>query len=306
MADPILVHKQRILNVPFGDRVARAVVRHWHPQERTGLRKLLIVVHGVTGSGLDFRYLALKLAAAGWHVVAPDLPGHGRSTWFRLNNAYALSDMARFLLALCKAFRATDGEACFIGSSMGSGLIAGFLAAYRIPAKAVILNDNSLNFDRTLDRYLAYMRAEPQSFSTREEAEAQLRTRNRDLYGQADDHQIDAATMQHYLNSRIVERDGGFQFNYDRAFLGTDEIGEANYPDFTALITGIQAKRIMLMFGEHSPFRLSPVVQRVQEIRPDIEYRTIDGAGHAPRLMSPQQVEIVRSFLERGENPSGT
>lgn len=299
VTDVTLVHKHRILNVKFGNEAARVMVRHWHPEERTGPRKVLIAIHGMAGTGLDFRYLALRLAIAGWHVVVPDLPGHGSSTWFGRTKAYTLSDMASVLSALCKAFDATDGQACFIGSSMGSGLIAGFLAAYRIPAKAVILNDNALSFDPNLQRYIAHMRAEPLSFATREEAEAQLMARNRDLFGQADDHQIDPDAMQRYLNARIIERDGSFRFAFDRAFIGTDETLEERYPDFTEIIAGISAQRIMLMFGEHSPFRISPVVQLVQEIRPDIVYRTVAGAGHAPRLMTPQQVDIVRTFLER-------
>jgi pimeloyl-ACP methyl ester carboxylesterase len=302
VTDVTLVHKHRTLHVRFGNEVARVVVRHWHPQERTGPRKLLIAVHGMAGTGLDFRYLALRLAVAGWHVVVPDLPGHGSSTWFGRTGAYALSDMASVLSALCKAFDATDGEACFIGSSMGSGLIAGFLAAYRIPAKAVILNDNALGFDPNLQRYIAHMRAEPQFFATREAAEAQLAARNRDLFGQADDHQIDPDTMQRYLNARIVARDGGFRFAFDRTFIETDQMREDRYPDFTEIIAGISAQRIMLMFGEHSPFRTSPVVPLVQEKRPDIVCQTVAGAGHAPRLMTPQQVDIVRRFLERDED----
>lgn len=299
MTDVTLVHKHRILRVKFGNEAARVMVRHWHPQERTGPRKLLIAVHGMAGTGSDFRYLGLKLAAGGWHVVAPDLPGHGKSTWFGRTNAYALSDMARVLTVVCTAFRAADGQACFIGSSMGSGFIASYLAATRIAAKAVILNDNALSFDPNLLRYLAYMRAEPQSFATREAAEAQLTARNRDLFGQADEHQIDPGTMQRYLNARIVARNDGFGFAFDRAFIETNAMREERYPDFTNIIAGISAQRIMLMFGEHSPFRISPVVQLVQQMRPDIVCRTVAGAGHAPRLMTPEQVDIVRTFLDR-------
>ncbi|MCU1377476.1 MAG: putative hydrolase or acyltransferase of alpha/beta superfamily [Acidimicrobiales bacterium] len=39
----------------------------------------LLLVHGFTGAKEDFADHVDALAAAGWHVVAPDLPGHGAS-----------------------------------------------------------------------------------------------------------------------------------------------------------------------------------------------------------------------------------
>ncbi len=39
----------------------------------------LLLVHGFTGAKEDFEPLLAPLAAAGWHVAAPDLRGHGKS-----------------------------------------------------------------------------------------------------------------------------------------------------------------------------------------------------------------------------------
>ena len=41
----------------------------------------LVCVHGVTAHGERFRQLAEERWAARFHVLAPDLRGHGRSTW---------------------------------------------------------------------------------------------------------------------------------------------------------------------------------------------------------------------------------
>src|SRR5574337_1410091 len=41
----------------------------------------VVCVHGVSRHGRDFDNLAMALAAAGARVVAPDLPGRGRSEW---------------------------------------------------------------------------------------------------------------------------------------------------------------------------------------------------------------------------------
>jgi pimeloyl-ACP methyl ester carboxylesterase len=39
----------------------------------------LLLVHGFGGAAVDFEWHLDELAAAGWHVVAPDLRGHGAS-----------------------------------------------------------------------------------------------------------------------------------------------------------------------------------------------------------------------------------
>src|SRR5919205_1169428 len=41
----------------------------------------LVCLHGITGHGGRFRHLAEDRLASRFHVVAPDLRGHGRSEW---------------------------------------------------------------------------------------------------------------------------------------------------------------------------------------------------------------------------------
>src|SRR5437660_1988232 len=41
----------------------------------------LVCLHGVTGHGRRFRKLAEERLAQRFHVLAPDLRGHGRSEW---------------------------------------------------------------------------------------------------------------------------------------------------------------------------------------------------------------------------------
>jgi lipase len=41
----------------------------------------VVCLHGVTGHGERFAQLAEERWAARFHVLAPDLRGHGRSTW---------------------------------------------------------------------------------------------------------------------------------------------------------------------------------------------------------------------------------
>lgn len=59
-----------------------------------GSGRTVVLVHGWAGRAADWRHLAVDLIAAGWRVVAPDLPAHGMTggrttTMFELGDALA-------------------------------------------------------------------------------------------------------------------------------------------------------------------------------------------------------------------------
>ena len=85
----------------------------------------LLLVHGFTGSKEDFADHVDALATAGWHVVAPDLRGHGESDKPDGEGDYTLDLFAGDVLALA------DGlgwdRFSLVGHSMG-GMVAQVLA----------------------------------------------------------------------------------------------------------------------------------------------------------------------------------
>ncbi|CAN5428303.1 alpha/beta hydrolase [soil metagenome] len=93
----------------------------------------VVMIHG---AGFDHSTWALHdrwLAHHGYNVVAPDLPGHGRSAGEAMTSIADLADWIAALIDACGA-----GEARLIGHSMGS-LIA-LEAAARHPAKVTRLD----------------------------------------------------------------------------------------------------------------------------------------------------------------------
>lgn len=85
----------------------------------------LLLVHGFTGSKEDFADHLDALAAAGWHVVAPDLRGHGQSDKPGGEHDYTLDLFAGDLLAL--ADRLGWERFSLVGHSMG-GMVAQLVA----------------------------------------------------------------------------------------------------------------------------------------------------------------------------------
>ncbi len=92
------------LEVPMTDnlgtvaeRTQRIAYRHWQPSlAETPSRDPVLLLHGSPGDGSSFARLGARLAAAGYEVYAPDLPGFGGST--KKQRLYSMRSHARAML----------------------------------------------------------------------------------------------------------------------------------------------------------------------------------------------------------------
>jgi 3-oxoadipate enol-lactonase len=96
-----------------------------HSVAEAGSGEPLMLVHGFTGAKEDFADFLDGFADRGWHVVAPDLRGHGGSDAPTDEDAYSLEEMAADLLAL--ADELGWGTFDLLGHSMG-GMVAQLVA----------------------------------------------------------------------------------------------------------------------------------------------------------------------------------
>ncbi len=88
----------------------------WGPE----IGPTVVCVHGLLDHGAAWEAVAQPLARAGYHVVAPDLRGHGRSDHVGVGGSYQLLDFVSDLDAL---MRALDVNAVtLVGHSMGSSV----------------------------------------------------------------------------------------------------------------------------------------------------------------------------------------
>jgi 3-oxoadipate enol-lactonase len=99
----------------------------------------LLLLHGFTGAKEDFGEFIDPLSDLGWHVVAPDHRGHGKSSKPDAESAYSIAILAEDALAL--ADELGWDHFALLGHSMG-----GFIAqemAFSAPARldALVLMD---------------------------------------------------------------------------------------------------------------------------------------------------------------------
>ena len=88
--------------------------------------KPLMCVHGLTGSSADFAYVGRTLAAQGYYVIAPDMPGRGRSEFLKDPALYNFEEYLAHIKNLLAHLNITKTD--WLGVSMG-GLIGINLAA---------------------------------------------------------------------------------------------------------------------------------------------------------------------------------
>jgi lipase len=99
----------------------------------------LICLHGVTGHGERFRRLAEEHWAKRFHVIAPDLRGHGRSGW---EPPWTYPTHVADLVETADALGI--GEADWVGHSFGGRLVLELAAAHPERVRRAVLLDPAI------------------------------------------------------------------------------------------------------------------------------------------------------------------
>lgn len=158
---------------PGARRLVDAPGRRWSVLEwGTGTAEPLLLLHGVTSSAGTWCRVGPALAAAGYRVVAPDLPGHGLTGKWR--GASRAADTAQEVAELMSAVE-LPRETSVVGHSWGA-VIAAFLPCHGPrPRRLVLLDPPAMSPERA-----AAMAADPSeaSFTDVDAARAAVRAAN--------------------------------------------------------------------------------------------------------------------------------
>lgn len=101
------------------------------PFYRWGEGPLVVLMHGWSGSGTQFRYFVPPLVAAGFSVVGFDAPGHG-------GNPGRQSDLLRFSGSLCAVQQGFGPVFCVIAHSFG-GMATCYAQRHGLDAARLVL-----------------------------------------------------------------------------------------------------------------------------------------------------------------------
>src|SRR5260221_14121736 len=153
---------------------ARVAYVEWGPADA---EQVVICVHGLTRNSRDFDFLARRLAQRGLRVIAPDLPGRGRSDWVTPPTDYATP----LYLAAGAAVIARSGAKMvdWVGTSLGGHVGMELAALANAPIRRLVLNDFGARVAGiALQRIGSYLRLK-RRFTDVKELEAHPRTIHR-------------------------------------------------------------------------------------------------------------------------------
>jgi pimeloyl-ACP methyl ester carboxylesterase len=257
----------------------------WGPP---GSERVVLCAHGYSGNGRDFDVLARALAAQGARVICPDFAGRGRSAWlpsFSYHFAQYLADV-RTLLTHLKL-----GEVDWIGTSMG-GLLGMMLAAQaHSPVRRLVVNDAGAYLPLDALQHISRNLHSAQPFASLQQAEAHLRHTHRE-WGDISDAQFRQLT----LHGTRRERDG-FHLHYDPQ-LATALQPMPFAPGIYLWDSWYRVRcPVLLLRGERSAVFPAHVAQTMLDVKPQARLLELAGCGHAPALMSREQVAAVRDFV---------
>lgn len=256
--------------------------------------RTVLCVHGLTRNGRDFDTLAGALVAAGWRVVAPDVPGRGRSDWLRRPEDYTYPFYVAALAALIGRLGVDTVD--WIGTSMG-GLIGMFVAAQPdSPIRRLVLNDVGPFIPKAaVQRIADYVGVDPR-FDNLEALEAYLRQVLAPFGALTD------AQWRHLAeHSAAPAEPGRLRLRYDPAIA---QAFKSVPPDDVVLWPMWEpvACPTLVIRGANSDLLTNDTAEEmtrrgVAGSRGLVTVRTIEGAGHAPALMAPDQIALVRDFI---------
>ena len=254
--------------------------------------KVLVCAHGLSRQGRDFDALAQSLLSE-YRVVCPDVVGRGQSDWLADPLGYQLpayvSDMVTLLARV-------DAQTLhWVGTSMGGLIGLGLASLPRSPIQRLVLNDVGPTIQpEAIQRIGAYLGL-PMHWSSLEEAADYMLTISKG-FGTHTREQWLALTRP------MLKPDGdGFKPHYDpqiavpfRAM--TPEMAAAGEASLWKAYDAVKCPTLLLR-GADSDLLTRDTALAMTERGPKARLHEFSNVGHAPMIVVPEQIAVVREFL---------
>jgi pimeloyl-ACP methyl ester carboxylesterase len=261
---------------------------------------VVLCVHGLSRNSRDFDFLAAALTPE-CRVVCMDVAGRGESEWLEDKSYYSFATYQSDAAAMLA--RAAASRIDWVGTSMG-GLIGMLLAARPgSPIRRLVLNDvGPLIPWSALLRLKGYI-TRGRRFRSLDEVELYFR----DVcasFGPLTD-----AQWRHLArHGARLGSEGEYELRYDPK-IGDGLHGQVD-PEFPLgpdLLRGIDLWNVwskleiptLVLRGAESDVLRATTLKEMRERKPELEVAEFPGVGHAPALMSDDQIRVVREFLLR-------
>jgi pimeloyl-ACP methyl ester carboxylesterase len=257
--------------------------------------RVLVCVHGLSRQGRDFDTLARALRAD-YRVVCPDVVGRGESDRLADPAGYGIQGYVADMVTLLARLDAKSLH--WLGTSMG-GLIGMVLASLpHSPIERLVLNDVGPAIDAAgIARIAAYV-GQPLTWSSVDEAADYLLTISEGFGAHSREQWL-------ALTRPMLRPEGArFRLHYDPAIAValramTPAAAGAGEAALWAAYDAIRCPTLVLR-GATSDVLAPATAAAMHERGPRARVHEFADVGHAPTLVAPEQVAVVREFLQAG------
>jgi pimeloyl-ACP methyl ester carboxylesterase len=254
--------------------------------------RVLLCAHGLARQGRDFDTLAQAMVDH-YRVVCPDVVGRGQSDWLADPSGYVMPTYLADMVTLLARLNATQLD--WVGTSMG-GLIGMALASLPgAPVHRLVLNDVGPVIQYEAIARIGQYLGLPMHWNTLEEAADYLWTISQSFGPHTREQWLALTRAQ-------LKADGdGFKPHYDpgiavpfRAI--TPEVAAAGEAQAWKAYDSLRSETLLLR-GAQSDLLSRQTALHMTQRGPQARLQEFEGVGHAPTLVQPDQVAVVRNFL---------
>lgn len=257
-----------------------------------GNPRALVCAHGVSRQGRDFDTLARALAGD-YRVICPDVVGRGQSDWLADPMGYQLPAYVADMVTLLARIDAKTVH--WVGTSMGGLIGMGLASLPKSPIERLVLNDVGPVIQAEAIARIASYLGQPRRWKSVDEAADYLLSISQGFGPHSREQWLE-------LTRPMLKRDGDdFIPHYDPQIAAPVKAitpaliaaGEA------ALWAGYDAIRCptLLLRGADSDLLTHDTALAMQQRGPKARLHEFAGVGHAPTLVQPEQIDVVREFL---------
>lgn len=243
----------------------------------------ILAVHGLTGHGLRWQTLATRHLPE-FTVVAPDLIGHGRSSWAAPWNIDAnVGALASLLDA------EADGPVVVVGHSFGGAVALNLAAARPDLVAALVLLDPAVGLDGGWMRDIADDMLASPDYTDRAEARSE---KTNGSWGEVDTEELDRELDEHLIdqpNGRV-----GWRLSIPAMLSYWSELARPiRLPDNGIPIT------LVLATKTDPPYVTDELLAVLGE-RPDFTLLEFECDHMVPQARPADTAAVIRKQLERG------
>jgi esterase len=239
----------------------------------------LVLVHGLFGSGTNWRGVARKLAQ-NFHVISMDLPNHGRS---RHTASMSYGDMSEALYETAQCFQ--HGTMNWVGHSMGGKAVMELALTHpEVVTGLVVVDIAPVRYAHSqADLVDAMMKLDLDSVKSRGDADRLLSA------------VITDTPTRLFLLQNLLPVKGGYKWRLNLPLLNEYMNDIQGFPDHAGV--SYQGPTLM-MGGENSDYMQAAYHDIVLGYFPAARFETIAAAGHWVHADQPQAVcESITGFV---------